>query len=145
MYCSHCWNGLVGAALAGHGWLQGVRSSVFFPPACCCLDVLLWPVGVVLAGAFFSVQVFCILLLCISNLTYFVTYIVFILIVYTCNLASGCQVSMFLTWTIKLFYSILYRLGKRWLEDTKHFCQEADIPSVAAAGHLVLYSERIYQ
>ena len=28
------------------------------------------------------------------------------------------------------------RPGKRWLEDIKHFCEEADIPSVAAAGHL---------
>ena len=28
------------------------------------------------------------------------------------------------------------RPGKRWLEDIKHFSEEADIPSVAAAGHL---------
>ncbi|XP_071790438.1 uncharacterized protein [Asterias amurensis] len=28
------------------------------------------------------------------------------------------------------------RPGKRWLEDIKHFCEEADIPSVAATGHL---------
>ena len=48
-------------------------------------------------------------MLCFSSLSYFVTYIVFILIVYTCNLASGCQVSMFFNVDNKiiLFYSIL--------------------------------------
>ena len=34
------------------------------------------------------------------------------------------------------------RLGKRWLENIKHFCEEADMPSVAAAGHLCSKEQR---
>ena len=100
MYYLHCWNGLVGAALAGHGWLHGGRSSGFFPQpvvvlmSCCDRLALFWLVH------FFSVRVFCILLLCISNLTYFVIHIVLLLIVYTCIGPVDVKFLCFLTWTI---------------------------------------------
>ena len=50
---------------------------------------------------FFKLFYFGQLLLCISNLTYFVIFVVFYIVCVLLYLASGCKVSMFLTWTNK--------------------------------------------
>ena len=106
--------------LAGHRWLQGGRKAgVFFQPAVVLMPV--WPVGVVLAGAF--VKCASLLLLCISDLTYFVIYIVLKMIVCSCIWPVDVNFLCFLTWTNNKSILIYSMLSTRIRLPAKLLCQ----------------------